>query len=189
MSRSKPPSHNQPTPNQATTANEMALKDVPIAMDARDFRTALGCFATGVTIITAMAGERMAGLTCNSFASVSLNPAMVLWSLSAHSPSLGLFQEASHFTVNVLGQSQSELAMQFARSSADKFAGVPWHPGLGGAPVIKGCIAQFQCRNASRHYGGDHVIFLGSVEAYSHTSDEPLLFARGKFGGFESAHS
>jgi flavin reductase (DIM6/NTAB) family NADH-FMN oxidoreductase RutF len=180
--------HSPPDLTKVTPARAPAQSTTPPSViDARDFRTALGSFATGVTIITAMVGERMAGLTCNSFASVSLNPAMVLWSLSAHSPNLALFQEASHFTVNVLGQSQSDLAMRFARSNADKFADVSWHPGLGGAPVINGCIAEFQCRNTSRHYGGDHVIFLGAVEAYSHTSGEPLLFTRGKFGIFEPA--
>jgi flavin reductase (DIM6/NTAB) family NADH-FMN oxidoreductase RutF len=155
------------------------------AIDARDFRTALGSFATGVTIITAQAADgRIVGLTCNSFASVSLNPAMVLWSLGIHSPSMQTFQEASHFAVNVLGENQSLLAEQFARSAVDKFTGVAWQPGLGGAPVIAGCIANFQCSNAYRYYGGDHIIFLGAVEAYAHTRDEPLLFARGVFGGF-----
>jgi flavin reductase (DIM6/NTAB) family NADH-FMN oxidoreductase RutF len=159
----------------------------PPGIDAHDFRKALGSFATGVTIITAQApGGRAIGLTCNSFASVSLNPAMVLWSLGIHSPSMPAFQEASHFAVNVLGRDQTGLAQQFARSAADKFAGVPVRTGLGGAPVIEGCIAHFECRNASRYYGGDHVIFLGAVEAYAYTGGEPLLFARGVFGSFEA---
>jgi flavin reductase (DIM6/NTAB) family NADH-FMN oxidoreductase RutF len=157
----------------------------PVGIDAREFRTALGSFATGVTIVTAKAADgRPIGLTCNSFASVSLNPALVLWSLVVHSPNMTVFQEASHFTVNVLGASQGDLAMQFARSSEDKFAGVTWTPGLGGAPVLAGAVAHFQCRSADRYYGGDHVIFLGAVEAFAHTRDEPLLFSRGKFGLF-----
>jgi flavin reductase (DIM6/NTAB) family NADH-FMN oxidoreductase RutF len=171
----------------AASAATIPAADVA-AIDARDFRKALGSYATGVTIITAQAGDgRIVGLTCNSFASVSLNPAMVLWSLGIHSPSMQIFQEASHFAVNVLGENQAELAQQFARSAADKFVGVSSQPGLGGAPLIDGCIANFQCRNAYRYYGGDHIIFLGAVEAYTHSRDEPLLFARGVFGGFERA--
>src|SRR5271156_6925416 len=112
------------------------------AIDPRDFRTALGTFATGVTIITAVTADgKSYGLTCNSFASVSLNPPLVLWSLGMFSQGLGIFQNASHFTVNVLGASQQALASQFAKSAGDKFAGVEWIAGLGNAPVLKDSIA------------------------------------------------
>jgi flavin reductase (DIM6/NTAB) family NADH-FMN oxidoreductase RutF len=108
----------------------------------------------------------------------------VLWSLGTFSQGLTIFQNASHFTVNVLGASQQALASQFANSSGDKFAGVAWTPGLGNAPVLADVVANFQCRAASRYYGGDHVIFLGAVEAYAYGRQEPLLFARGGFGRF-----
>ena len=85
-----------------------------------------------------------------------------------------------------LGASQQELANRFAKSSNDKFAGVQWTPGLGNAPIIAGCVAQFQCRAVNRYYGGDHIIFLGAVEAYSYNGQEPLLFARSGFGKFVS---
>ncbi|MDE2361228.1 MAG: flavin reductase family protein [Hyphomicrobiales bacterium] len=154
-------------------------------IDPRDLRNALGCFGTGVAVITARAGEgRRAGLTVNSFASVSLDPPLVLWSLVAHSPSLSVFQEASHFTVNVLARSQQHLALHFARPSDDKFAAVGWTEGRGGAPVLDHVVAHFQCRNANRYYGGDHVIFLGAVESYNYTGEEALHFSRGKFGRF-----
>jgi flavin reductase (DIM6/NTAB) family NADH-FMN oxidoreductase RutF len=154
-------------------------------IDPRDFRNALGCFGTGVTVITAMGSDgRRVGLTANSFSSVSLNPPLVLWSLVMHSPSLAVFQEASHFTVNVLAQHQEHLARHFARASDDKFAGMAWKPGLGGAPVLEDVVAEFQCRNAYRYYGGDHVIFLGAVESYTYGPQEPLLFSRGTFGSF-----
>ncbi|MCS3451082.1 MULTISPECIES: flavin reductase family protein [Bradyrhizobium] len=157
------------------------------AIDPRDFRNALGTFATGVTIVTAMSAEgRPYGITCNSFASVSLNPPLVLWSLGTFSQGLPIFQNASHFTVNVLDASQQALAMQFARSSGDKFAGVSWTPGLGNAPVLADVVANFQCRAANRYYGGDHVIFLGAVEAYAYNRNNPLLFARGGFGRFQA---
>src|ERR1700733_9734666 len=155
------------------------------AIDPRDFRNALGTYATGVTIITAMAADgRPYGVTCNSFASVSLNPPLVLWSLGMFSQGLSTFQNASHFTVNVLGASQQELSNNSPKSSNDKFAGVDGTPGLGGPPVLANCVASFQCRAANRYYGGDHIIFLGAVEAYAYNGREPLLFARGGYGRF-----
>jgi flavin reductase (DIM6/NTAB) family NADH-FMN oxidoreductase RutF len=164
-------------------ANEYAHDNSPL--DPRDLRNALGSYATGVAVITAAdTDSKVVGLTCNSFASVSLNPPLVLWSLVIHSPNLAVFQKASHFTVNVLAATQQKLASQFAVSSADKFAGVDWTPGLGGAPVLAGTVASFQCRTADRYYGGDHVIFLGAVEAYAYNKSEPLLFAQGGFGHF-----
>src|SRR5215204_3317853 len=167
----------------ADPANEFASDNS--AIDPRDFRNALGTFATGVTIVTAMAADgRPYGVTCNSFASVSLNPPLVLWSLGTFSQGLTIFQNASHFTVNVLNATQQELALQFAKSSGDKFNGVEWKPGLGNAPILAGSVASFQCRAANRYYGGDHVIFLGAVEAYTYNKQEPLLFARGGFGRF-----
>lgn len=164
-------------------ANELASDHSPI--DPRDFRNALGTYATGVTIITAAdSDKRPYGLTCNSFASVSLNPPLVLWSLVLYSSSLSIFQTASHFAVNVLGVTQQALANKFAKSSEDKFAGVEWTHGLGDAPLLAQSVANFQCRSVNRYYGGDHVIFLGAVEAYSYNRDEPLLFARGGYGRF-----
>jgi flavin reductase (DIM6/NTAB) family NADH-FMN oxidoreductase RutF len=164
-------------------ANELASDHSPI--DPRDFRNALGTYGTGVTIITTVAADgKPYGLTCNSFASVSLNPPLVLWSLGTFSSSLSVFQNADFFAVNILGRSQQALADKFAKSSEEKFVGVEWTPGLGNAPLLAGCVANFQCRAANRYYGGDHVIFLGAVEAYSYNQSEPLLFARGGYGQF-----
>jgi len=158
-------------PSHLDPANELASDSSPI--DPRDFRNALGTYATGVTIITAVAVDgKPYGLTCNSFASVSLNPPLVLWSLGMFSQGLSIFQNASHFAVNVLGESE------------EKFAGVEWTPGLGNAPILADSVANFQCRAANRYYGGDHIIFLGAVEAYAYNRREPLLFARGGYGRF-----
>ena len=118
---------------------------------------------------------------------MSLNPPLVLWSLVIYSPNMSVFQNASHFAVNVLGASQGALATQFANSADDKFAGVTWRRGLGDAPVLAGTVASFECRSVDRYYGGDHVIFLGSVEAYAYNTGDPLLFAKGAFGGFAPA--
>src|SRR5580700_2073814 len=121
-------------------ANELASDHSPI--DPRGFRNALGSYATGVTIITVAGTDgKPYGLTCNSFASVSLNPPLVLWSLGMFSQRLNVFQNASHFAVNVLGVSQQALASRFAKSSDDKFVGVEWTPGLGKAPLLAGSVA------------------------------------------------
>src|SRR3977135_272530 len=173
-------------PTAPEPANELASDSS--AIDPRDFRNALGTFYTGVAIITAVAADgRPYGLTCNSFASVSLNPPLVLWSLGMFSQGLSIFQNASHFAVNVLGASQQVLAKKFATSSEDKFAGVQWTAGLGNAPLLGDSVANFQCRAVDRYYGGDHVIFLGAVEAYAYNRQEPLLFARGAYGRFIGA--
>ncbi len=170
-----------------SSATQLLSEETKPAFDARDFRNALGSFCTGVTVIAAATPDgRRVGLTANSFAAVSLNPPLVLWSLVSHSPSMSVFQEASHFCINVLNAAQGELARHFARPSEDKFASVDWEEGLGGAPRLVGALAQFQCRNSYRYYGGDHVIFLGAVEDYTHRSGEPLLFNRGAFGSFSS---
>ena len=88
---------------------------------------------------------------------------------------LDIFQNASHFAVNVLGASQQALASKFAKSSDDKFAGVEWTPGLGNAPVLAESVANFQCRSVNRYYGGDHVIFLGAVEAYTYNTEGAVI--------------
>src|SRR6202012_688264 len=130
---SKPPTEPDP-------ANELSSDSS--AIDPRDFRNALGTYATGVSIITAMTAEgKPYGLTCNSFASVSLNPPLGLWSLGMFSQGLSTFPNARHFAVNVLGASQEALAQKFAKSSDDKFAGVEWTPGLGNAPILADSIA------------------------------------------------
>src|SRR5512133_2881720 len=167
----------------ADPANELASDNS--AIDPRDFRNALGTFATGVTIVTAMAADgKPYGVTCSSFASVSLNPPLVLWSLGMFSQGLTIFQNASNFTVNVLGTSQQALASKFAKASKEKLVGVNWSRGPGDAPLLTDSLANFQFRAANRYYGGDHIIFLGAVEAYSYNRQEPLLFARGSFGRF-----
>src|SRR6201988_4034192 len=173
-------------PTVSDPANELSSDSSPI--DPRDFGNALGTYATGVTIITAAGSDGQPyGLTFHSFASVPLNPPLVLWSLVLYSSSLNAFQNASHFAVNVLSVSQQALANKFAKSSDDKFTGVDWKPGLGKAPLLAESVANFQCRSVNRYYGGDHVIFLGAVEADGYNRNEPLLFARGGYGRFVPA--
>jgi flavin reductase (DIM6/NTAB) family NADH-FMN oxidoreductase RutF len=160
----------------------LAPSETTTPFDARDFRNALGTFATGVTIVTARGGDgEPVGLTVNSFASVSLDPPLVLWSQSLYAQSLNAFQEATHFVVNVLAADQVELSKKFAGEHDNRFLDVAHIVPSHGAPVIAGCAAHFECRNEARYYGGDHVIFLGRVEHYAHTTKPTLLFCRGRY--------
>ncbi|MFI4886354.1 MAG: flavin reductase [Steroidobacterales bacterium] len=150
--------------------------------DARRFRSALGAFATGVTIVTTRnAAGRDFGLTANSFNSVSLEPPMVLWSLARSARSLPAFLAATHFAVHVLAADQEELSVRFAARRADKFAGLDLERGPGELPMLRGCSARFLCRTAFRHEGGDHVIFVGEVETFDHSDRLPLLFHGGRY--------
>lgn len=150
--------------------------------DAAEFRSALGSFVTGVTIVTACDSEgHDVGVTANSFNSVSLDPPMVLWSLARKSASLATFETATHFAVHILAADQEELSNRFAKSGADKFGGLEIARGAGGAPLLPGAAAQFECRTAFRHDGGDHVIFVGEVEAFSRSERPPLVFHGGRY--------
>lgn len=150
--------------------------------DTRAFRNALGSYATGVAVITALGRDGSpAGLTINSFASVSLDPPLVLWSLSLYSPSLPIFQNCSHYAINVLAQGQQALSTRFAATQTDKFEGVAFTPGAGGAPLLPGCCAWFECRNEAHHAGGDHLIFVGQVESFARFDQPPLVFQGGGY--------
>ena len=153
------------------------------SINPRDFRNALGTFATGVTIITASTAEgKPYGLTCNSFASVSLNPPLVLWSLGMFSQGLTVFQNASHFAVNVLGASQQALASKFAKSSEDKFAGVGWSTSVTGSALIDGVIGYVDCTVHDVHEAGDHYLVVGRVvDLRVLREGEPLLYHRGGY--------
>jgi len=149
---------------------------------ARRYRSALGAFATGVTIVTTRDGEgRDIGLTANSFNSVSLDPPMVLWSLAKSARSLSAFLAAPHFAVHVLAADQEELSLRFATRGSEKFAGLAIERGAAQVPLLRGCSARFQCRTAFRHEGGDHVIFVGAVEAFDHSDRPPLVFHGGRY--------
>ena len=150
--------------------------------NTRELRNALGSFATGVTIITTRDRDgKPHGMTANSFTSVSLNPPLVLWSSSLYAQSLPAFQESSHFCVNILAYDQIELSNKFAKQADDKFVNVDHIIPESGAPVIVGSAAHFECRNEFRHYGGDHIIFIGHVERFAYTDKPTLLFGRGKY--------
>ncbi len=155
----------------------------PPSFSTREFRAALGMFATGVTIVTARtAPDQVIGLTANSFNSVSLDPPLVLWSLSQAAASLPAFRAGSHYAINVLAADQKTLAERFAAKGADRWAGVEFTAGACGAPLLAGAAATFECFNRSRYEEGDHVIFVGEVERCTwRAGASPLLFHGGRF--------
>ncbi len=155
----------------------------PATFSDAEFRNALGTFATGVTVITARGADgRAVGLTASSFNSVSIKPALVLWSLGLKAGSLATFKAASHYAIHVLQADQSDLAMRFSRQSEDRFAGLALREGLGGAPLLDGAAAVFECRNHHQHAEGDHIIFVGEVQRLQHVQHaQPLLYHGGKF--------
>lgn len=154
------------------------------ALDGQlEFRAALGMFATGVTIVTARASDgTLVGLTANSFNSVSLSPRLVLWSLGQKAGSMPVFSRGSHYAINILAADQKELAQRFATRDIDRFAGVAWREGAGGAPVLDGVAAVFECANRSQYEEGDHVIFVGEVESCSRREGaQPLIYHGGRY--------
>lgn len=159
------------------------LTATPPGFSAAEFRTALGMFATGVTIVTARTAEGdLVGLTANSFNSVSLSPPLVLWSLAQTAASMAVFSAGSHYAINILSADQQDLARQFSTKGVDRFAGVSYTLGSQGAPLITGAAATFECFNRSRYQEGDHVIFVGEVEHCQHrVGASPLLYHGGKF--------
>jgi 3-hydroxy-9,10-secoandrosta-1,3,5(10)-triene-9,17-dione monooxygenase reductase component len=152
------------------------------SLDPRTLRSAFGSFTTGVTIVTTRSEEAGdVGLTANSFSSVSLDPPMVLWSLSRTSSSLSAFEAAEHFAVHVLSAEQEPLSGRFATKGIDKFAGLSLGRGPEAIPLLEGCAARFACRTVHRYEGGDHIIFVGEVLDFTHGESKPLAFHGGQY--------
>jgi 3-hydroxy-9,10-secoandrosta-1,3,5(10)-triene-9,17-dione monooxygenase reductase component len=152
------------------------------ALSTAVLRAALGRFATGVTIVSCRATDGSpVGLTANSFSALSLQPPLILWSLRTVSPNLDTFLAASHFAVNVLAENQVELSRRFASPVVDKFAEGLWADGLGGAPVLAGCAAVFECEQVSSQAAGDHMLFIGRVLRVIEAPITPLVFQSGHY--------
>ncbi|MDX2144629.1 MAG: flavin reductase family protein [Rhodospirillaceae bacterium] len=151
----------------------------------REFRRTLGQFATGVTAMTTRAPDGApVGMTVSSFNSLSLDPPLILWSIARSTPSFGYFQVGHDFAVNVLSADQEAVARRLAKSSADKFDGISARTGLGGVPLIDGCIAYLECNVWARYPGGDHDIIVGRVRRIFNIGKAPLLFHGGAFRSF-----
>jgi len=153
--------------------------------DAAGFRKVLGCFATGITIITTIAKDgKPVGLTANSFTSLSLDPPLVLFCLDRKVASFESFHSNRHFAVNVLRHDQEQLSRRFATSSIDKFKDLAFDTWATGCPILKGCLAAFECDIQQVIEAGDHVIIIGEVSKIEHDASggRPLLYYRGKYG-------
>ena len=157
----------------------------PDAGDPKPFRAALGSFATGVTIVTCHTENGRLGITANSFASVSLDPPLVLWSPARASKRFAAFEAAEHFAIHVLSEEQKYFCDQFA-SEGGNFADLPWQPSEAGVPLIDGCLSRFECTRHAIHDGGDHAIIVGQVTSVTVAKGRSLVFSGGAFGRFEN---
>ena len=146
-------------------------------------RQALGRYATGVTVVTAAGAQGPIGMTVNSFASVSLDPPLVLWSLRRASLLHAEFVARPAFAVHVLGASHRHLARAFAQTAEDRYAGLDWYPAHDGLPVFDDCVARFECATRQVLDAGDHAILIGEVLRLHLYDDEAgaLVFCNGAF--------
>lgn len=152
------------------------------AIDPREFRDVLGSYATGVVVITCRdsSGHGWA-MTVNSFASLSLDPPLVLWSIDKACDQFAAFAEATHYAVNVLADGQQGVSNHFATPSNDKFNGIVHESGLEDLPLLPDCCASLQCRIVARHEAGDHFILIGKVLAIEKNDAAPLIFHAGQY--------
>lgn len=177
----------------AAATSDLGVKAAPAAspdisvsgdprQDSRAFRRCLGEFATGITVITASSSDERAGVTVNSFSSLSLDPPLVVWSLKRTSRSRQVFERADSFAVNILAIDQIGVSQEFSGEAVDKFANVSWKPGHNSQPRLDGVLAFLSCRVVARHDGGDHILFVGEVAYFEKFAGKPLLFVQGAYG-------
>ncbi len=149
-----------------------------MAVSPERYRQALGRWASGVTIVTSRAGERVHGMTVSAFSSVSLDPPLVLVCADKTSDTYAVIAEAGFFAVNILSSEQQELSDRFASKKDEdrRFVGLETHEAVTGAPLLPGCLAHLDCQLVATHDAGDHVIYVGRVEAVEEdAAREPLL--------------
>ena len=156
------------------------------AIDARAFRDALGQFATGITLVTAQGPDGPAGFVANSFASVSLDPPLVLWSPARASARFPIFRAAQHYAIHVLAVPQFDLIARFTRQGLG-FDGLAHGRSSEGVPLIQCALARLECAQVATHDGGDHLIILGRVLRFELQEGAPLVFHHGAYGGFQQA--
>lgn len=149
-----------------------------MTIDQAKFRTAMGHFASGVTVVTTRDGDDLVGLTVSAFCSLSLEPPLVLVCIDRGVGSHDAISSAERFAVNILRTEQEELSRRFASRAENKFEGVGTTEGVGGVPLITGCLASIECRVHDELPGGDHTIFVGEVEQVEIGEGEPLLYFR-----------
>jgi flavin reductase (DIM6/NTAB) family NADH-FMN oxidoreductase RutF len=155
-----------------------------MTIDQREYRNAVGCFATGVTVITTLdGGGGRIGITANSFSSLSLDPPLVLFCVDAKINSFEAFESCEYFNVNVLAENQMELSNTFARSSDDKWGGIEHGYGDNGSPVLENAIAVLECEKHAMYEGGDHMIMVGKVTKLTYEANDcrPLIYFKGSY--------
>jgi flavin reductase (DIM6/NTAB) family NADH-FMN oxidoreductase RutF len=166
-------------------ADTLPRQERALTVDPQAFRAIIGNFATGVTVITAASGDEMQGMTANAFTSLSLDPVMVLICVDRSSHTHRVLQQGGAFAVNILGAHQREVSQLFAKKAAPErgtLRGQEFRIGETGAPVLKDCLAYFECRIAEELPGGDHTIFLGEVvDAAVVGEGRPLVFYRAEY--------
>lgn len=151
-------------------------------VSTEEFKLGLRRWASGVTIVTARAGERVHGMTVSAFTSVSIAPPLVLVCADKSSDTLRLIEEGGVFAANLLGRGHEELSNRFAfGDERTRFDGVEWHAGKTGAPLLDGAIASIDCRVVGTHEAGDHVIYVGEVEGVELRDGEPMLYFAGRY--------
>ena len=156
---------------------------IPGPDTARAYRDALGCFGTGVSVVTTLTANGPMAITANSFASVSLDPALVLWCAAKASPRHAAFAQAQSYMIHVMAEDQQPLATHFARTGVD-FDAVDWQCDEQGTWHLPGCLARFECSRTQDHDAGDHTIIVGQVTRAWFRSGSGLMFKRGQYGGF-----
>ena len=153
---------------------------MPVSKD--EFRTALGCFASGVTVVTTVCPDnKPGGITVSAFTSVSLEPPLVLVCIDKRASVHDSLTEGKHFAVNILAEDQEHLSRLFASKEQDRFSRAPYQPGVTGAPVLHGAAASLECRVVSAYPGGDHTIIVGEVESTAVADRRPLAYHRGGY--------
>ena len=151
-------------------------------VDDAGFRSVLGHFCTGVTVVTGRHGDVLAGFACQSFAALSLDPPLVLFCPAKTSRTWPVLAAAGRFAVNVLAEHQQEISAVFGARSDDKFASISWTPAPSGSPLIAGALTWIDCSLGAVHEAGDHYVVIGRVTALGEVSDvRPLLFHRGRY--------
>lgn len=161
-----------------------AARDSHLAVDPELFRSALREWASGVTVVTSRRDDEIHGMTVSAFSSVSLDPPLVLVCADKSSNTHGLIADSAIFAVHVLRRDQEALSNRFAskREEDRRFEGIDWTTAATGAPVLPGAVAVLDCRVVAAHDAGDHVIYVGSVEAARVDAGEPLLYHGGAYG-------
>jgi flavin reductase (DIM6/NTAB) family NADH-FMN oxidoreductase RutF len=151
-------------------------------IDQAEFRRACSLFPTGVAVVTTHHGDVFAGMTINSFASVSLDPSLVLWSIRDKARSRDIFEAAGRFAINILASDQLGEARHFSRHTLEAFDGEPMAISERGLPLLAGALAHLECETRAIHDGGDHRILIGEVVALSAREGAPLVFFKGRLG-------